>query len=201
MRGILRIIPIIFFGWASIALTAEPDPVEQLRLTTNQILSEITAQNDELANSPDRFYQLLENIVLPQFDFVRISRLVLGKNWRRATRRERINFTREFREFLVRTYATALLNYRGQEIRYFPYRQLPEATKITIKTEVSENGAPPIPINYHLYRSKDKWKIYDVVIDGVSLVSNYRSSFSAQIRRSSLSDLTVQLAERNRPQR
>ena len=169
-----------------------------MKETADLILAEVVSLKKELDQSPEKIYQLVEHIVLPRFDFPRMSRLVLGKYWKRAKESEKEAFIAAFRELLVRTYTTALLNYSGQEIEYLPFRQVEDATNVTVSTMVSEAGAIPVPINYRLHLDGDDWKVYDVVIDGVSLVSNYRTSFASQIRRHKLPGLINKLELRNK---
>ena len=103
----------------------------------------------------------------------------------------------EFRQLLVRVYAKALLNYSGQKIRYLPLRAGRRAGEVTVHTEVREAGGPPIPVNYRLYLKNGAWKVYDISIDGISLVANYRSSFAAEIRRKGVDSLIETLKARN----
>ena len=177
---------------------AATDPLNLVRETSDRCLSEILSRKAELTETPGKIYSLVDSIVLPRFDFDRMSRLVLGKYWRQATEQEKLAFVREFRELLVRTYGTALLQFSGQEIKYLPMRLAPGATDVTVNTEVKNPGAPAVPIDYSLYLTEDDWKVYDVSIDGVSLVSNYRTSFNAEIRRYKLAGLIQKLVERNR---
>ncbi|MEJ1353152.1 MAG: ABC transporter substrate-binding protein [Candidatus Sedimenticola sp. (ex Thyasira tokunagai)] len=193
-------------GWFSLLLllfalqpaTAATEPNTIVKETADRILAEVVSMRQELDESPGRIYPLVEHILLPRFDFVRMSRLVLGKHWRRAGAEEKEAFTRAFRELLVRTYTTALLNYSGQEINYLPMRAMADATEVTVNTEVSSAGAPPVPINYKLHLVDDEWKVFDVVIDGISLVSNYRTNFASEIRRRKLSGLIGRLEARNK---
>jgi phospholipid transport system substrate-binding protein len=176
---------------------AHEDPLELVKSTSERVLAEVRDHKQELNESPGRIYPMVEEIVLPRFDFQRMSQLVLGKHWRRAKPDQRKAFVVEFRELLVRTYATALLNYSGQEIEYPPIQWKPEDGRVMVKTLLRENGAPPLPIDYKLYLKDGEWKVYDVVIDNLSLVSNYRSNYSSKIRRHGLSGLIKMLAERN----
>ncbi|MEJ1416090.1 MAG: ABC transporter substrate-binding protein [Candidatus Sedimenticola sp. (ex Thyasira tokunagai)] len=193
-------------GWFSLLLllfalqpaTAATEPNTIVKETADRILAEVVSMRQELDESPGRIYPLVEHILLPRFDFVRMSRLVLGKHWRRAGAEEKEAFTRAFRELLVRTYTTALLNYSGQEINYLPMRAMADATEVTVNTEVSSAGAAPVPINYKLHLVDDEWKVFDVVIDGISLVSNYRTNFASEIRRRKLSGLIGRLEARNK---
>ncbi len=176
---------------------AVQSPLELIRDTADQVLAEVVSKKLELARAPGRIYGLVEDKVLPGFDFTRMSRLVLGNYWRRATPVQKSAFETAFRELLVRTYATALLNYSDQAITYLPMRQSEDATHVTVATLVNDASSPSVPINYKLYLKQEEWKVYDVTIDGVSLVSNYRSSFTAQIRRYKLDGLIRNLEKRN----
>lgn len=188
--------------WLVVLLLSTPTvwatmPEEIVRQTSDQMLAELTHRKQELQASPGKIYDLVEHVVLPRFDFQRMSRLVLGKYWPRASDSEKSSFVNAFREMLVRTYATALLNYSGQEIVYLPVQRNASSDEVTVNTQVQSSGALPIPIDYRLYRDGDDWKVFDVSIDGISLVSNYRSSFASQIRRHKLSGLIQKLEQRN----
>ncbi len=172
-------------------------PAELVRQTSEQVLSEVRANKEALEADTSKIFALVEQTVLPRFDFERMSRLVLGRYWPDASDVQKQAFTNEFSELLVRTYATALLNYSGQEIKYSPVNAPEGAEEVRVNTEVSEAGGPPIPINYSLYDTGETWKVFDVTIDGVSLVSNYRSSFASQIRRYGLDGLIAKIKERN----
>jgi len=173
------------------------DPQELVKKTTEQVLAEVTAKKQELTDNPGRIYPLVDGILLPRFDFYQISRLVLGKHWKQASNTEKKSFIKEFRELLVRTYATALLSYSGQEIKYPPMESKPGAKKVKVKTKVNNQGAGAVPIDYSLYLNKDEWKVYDVIIDGVSLVSTYRTNFNSEIRRNKLSGLISNIKLKN----
>ena len=176
---------------------ASPSPETVVRETSDQVLSEVVSRKQELQAQPGKIYQLVEHIVLPRFDFQYMSQLVLGKYWPRAQADEKEAFVHAFRELLVRTYATALLSYSGQDIVYLPTRESSKSDESMINTQVQEPGAPAIPINYRLHQKDGEWLVFDVSIDGVSLVSNYRSSFASQIRRYKLSGLIQKLEQRN----
>jgi phospholipid transport system substrate-binding protein len=178
-------------------VAAQQDPLEVVKSTSEKVLAEVQGRKKELNKSPGKIYPLVEEIVLPRFDFQRMSQLVLGKHWRRAKPEQRKAFVMQFRELLVRTYATALLNYSGQQIEYPPIQWKLEDGRVMVKTVLRENGAPPLPIDYKLYLKDGEWKVYDVVIDNLSLVSNYRSNYSSKIRRYKLDGLIKMLAERN----
>lgn len=184
--------------FAPAALAAVEDPQELVRQTANKVLADVTAKKEQLENNPKQILALVERTVAPHFDFQAMTRLALGRYWRQASDDQQNRLSNEFKDLLVRTYGSALLGYSGQEIQYQPVFGQSDAERVTIPTRVTQRGAPPIPIDYRLHRSNGKWKVYDVVIDGVSLVTNYRSSFSSEVRRGGIEGLIETLAERNR---
>ena len=177
---------------------AAPDPVLFLRDTADYVIEQVKTRRAELEQDSSKIYMLVEARVVPHFDFYTMSRAALGRHWGKATESQRQQLTREFQELLVRTYALSLLNYAGEEIEYLPFRGDPDAQRILVNTRVKPPNGPPIPINYRLLRERDSWLIYDVIIDGISLVSNYRSSFSTEVGRNGIDGLIATLAERNR---
>lgn len=182
-------------GRGSAGETAAHDLV---RTTSVEVQKVLQQRYDELEKQPGQIYEVVEQYILPHFDFERMSQLVLGKNWRAASPEERRQFVDEFRLLLVRTYATAMLKYSDQKINYLPYRGKTQDSKVVVQTEVETAGGQPIPIDYMLYRKGDEWKVYDVKIDNVSLVVNYRGTFSTEIRTvGSVSGLIDKLHERN----
>jgi phospholipid transport system substrate-binding protein len=166
--------------------------------TADQMLSKLRAERQVIDQHPGRIYDLVNEIVLPHFDFERMSSWVLGKYWRSATPDQRNRFVEEFRNLLVRTYAKSLSSYQDNKITYLPLRATPQDTDVKVRTEVDQPGGFPIPIDYSLYLKGDEWKVYDVTIDGVSLVTNYRTTFANQIRQDGLDKLIATLADRNK---
>jgi len=159
-------------------------PRQVVQETADKVLSEVTARKDELDADSSLIYPLVEKTVVPHFDFARMARSAMGRFWRNASSQQQRRIVAEFQELLVLTYATALLNYSGQEIEYPPMRVADGAIKVLVPTKVRGAGGPPIPINYRLRMTGDgMWLVYDVVIDSVSLVTNYRSSFAREIQK------------------
>jgi phospholipid transport system substrate-binding protein len=184
---------------SSFAVAAIEHPQDMVRATGDKVMAELTARKAELEANPDRIYPLVESTVLPHFDFRQMSQSALGRFWRDATEEQKERLTVEFRELLVRTYATALLGYTDQAIEYLPVQYRPGDTQVLIPTRVSSAGAPPVPVNYRLkLDDSSRWLVYDVVIDGVSLVTNYRSQFAAVVRRDGIDGLIGTLATKNR---
>ncbi|WP_456408106.1 MlaC/ttg2D family ABC transporter substrate-binding protein [Thiolapillus sp.] len=178
---------------------AQPQPVELIRSTADYVLEQVRSRKAELEKDSSGIYDLVQQKVLPHFDFRIMSRGALGKHWRKASEEQKTKLAKEFQELLVRTYATTLLNYSDQEIEYLPFRGKPDDKRVTVSTRVHNGGAPPVPINYRLYRqSNGEWKIYDVVVDGVSLVSNYRGSFAREVKKGGIDGLISSLQAHNR---
>lgn len=175
-----------------------PDMASALvRDTAERMLKVLEKRRSELETTPGLIYALVNEIVAPNFDFERITRYAMGRYWRNADAGQKASMVNEFRQMLVRTYAKALLNYSGQEILYLPLHPGRRAGEVTVHTEVREAGGPRIPIDYRLYLKGGAWKVYDITIDGVSLVANYRSSFATEIRRNGIDGLIDTLRARN----
>ena len=189
----------ILMAWAlSTSVWAFDDPKAMIKATADKVLSEVTLHKDELEKDLSGLYVLVQEAVVPNTDFYRMSQVAMGRYWRRADEEQRQKIAHEFREMLVRTYATALLNYSGEQIEYLPVRSQPGDKEVMVPTRINlQGGGPAVPIHYRVYLAEDGWKLYDVVIDGVSLVANYRSSFASQIRRGGVDGLIQQLAQRN----
>jgi phospholipid transport system substrate-binding protein len=173
-------------------------PQDLVRETSEQVLARLRADREALKKNPRRLDDLIQELVIPHFDFERMARLVVGKNWRQATPDQRKRFVQEFRTLLVRTYGTSLLQYTDEKIRYEPLRADTGATDISVNTTILRSAGPPIPVQYSLSFSGTDWKVYDVVIDGVSLVITYRGSFADQVRKGGFESLIDQVAEKNR---
>lgn len=190
--------------WLWIALLAlpaaaqEPEPQKLVRQTADYVLSQVRARKAELEKDPSGLYQLVHEQVIPHFDFRLMTRAAMGRYWRRASESQRRRLVAAFREMLVRTYATMLLGYSDERIQYLPFRGKPGDKRVVVRTKVfTKDGAPPVPIDYRLYRKNGQWKVYDVVVDGVSLVSNYRSTFAEQIRKGGIDGLIEALERHN----
>ena len=174
--------------------TSAYDLVKQ---TSGRMIEALKNKSDELNKNPQLIYDLVDEIVLPHFDFEHMSRLVLGKYWNRISEDEKKQFTKEFQLLLVRTYGTAMSDYSDEKISFLPFRSDDNSDDVTVKTEVEQKGAFPIPIDYSLYKTNGEWKVYDVSIDSVSLVVNYRTSFTSEIKQAGITELIKKLRTRN----
>lgn len=177
---------------------ANQTPQMLVQEVSSRMLAKLTAEKETLKTEPARIYALVDEMLLPHFDFEKMSQMVLAKYWRRASIEQRDTFTGEFRALLVRTYAKSLNEYADQEIIYLPFRGKGKTKDVTVRSEIEQPGSFPIPIDYRLHQKSDEWKVFDIVIDGVSLVTNYRSSFAREIRQSNIDGLIKILAKRNK---
>jgi phospholipid transport system substrate-binding protein len=187
------------FNSASVAAEdSMPAPQALVKQATDDMLKALKDNEAELETNPDKIYELVEAILMPHLDFEKMSKLALGKNWRNANDEQRVRFIEEFRLLLVRTYSTAMLEYTDEEIRFLPFRDDLSRKRVTVPMEVLQPGGPSIPMALSLYQNKEEaWKVYDVKIDGISLVTTYRSSFANEIRSGGMDKLIESLAERN----
>ncbi|KRP07063.1 MAG: toluene tolerance protein [Methylophilales bacterium BACL14 MAG-120920-bin58] len=179
-------------------LFANIGPDELVRKTADDVISIIKQDKDIQAGDTNKIYKLAEEKILPNFDFERISRLVLGKAWRTATDDQKTQFKYEFKNLLLRTYAVALSKYKDQKIEYKPLRMKPTDEIVTVKTEIIQSGAQPIDVDYALAKQDNSWLVIDIIIEGVSLVTNYRSQFASEIKRNGMDSLIKELANKNK---
>ena len=163
---------------------------------TEDVLATLRQSKD--AGNTRRVADLVESKVLPHFDFVRMTQLALAVNWRRATPEQQKALTQEFRTLLVRTYSTALSSYRDQAVEFKPLRARPEDAEVTVRTEVKQRGAQPISIDYEMEKTPAGWKVFDVKVGGVSLITTYKDDFASQIREAGVDGLIKTLATKNR---
>ncbi len=203
-------------NWLSVALLsvgllqasvtyAELAPDQMIQGVTDRVLQRLKAEKPQLDAHPERVYgfanELADEFILPHYDFEGMSRWILGRNWRSANDMQRVRFQDEFRHMLVNTYATALLSYSDQEIVFLPYRPDPkDEQRALVRAEFRPAGSPAIPIVYSLHRAGEGWKLYDVAIDGISLVTTYRSGYATEIRNHGMDGLLQKMADKNRSQ-
>jgi len=179
------------------ARAAAESAEEVVRVTADQVIARLTAERELLNSNPSRIYDLVDELVIPHFDFTSMSKWVLGRNWREATQAQQEQFVNEFRTLLVRTYAKALLEYSNEKIIYLPVESNPDSNIVVVKTEIQQPGANKVPIDYSMHVSGGGWKVIDVAVDGISLIATYRGSFASEIRKNGIDSLINKLSERN----
>lgn len=170
-------------------------PEEVIRTSGEKMLSTVVERRAELETQPELIYRLVDDILLPHMDFETMSQLALGPSWREATVKQRKRFTEEFRNLLVRTYATAWLAYDDQTIEYLPTQPSSRPDRATVKVRLIERSGEKTLLSYALRLRDGAWKVYNLAIDGVSLLTNYRATFTTRVRSVGLDALIEELRE------
>jgi phospholipid transport system substrate-binding protein len=190
----------ILLAAVALATTAQAQeaPDAMVKRVSQDMLATIKGDPLIQAGNEARIREVIEAKLLPNFDFMRMTALAMGKNWRAASPEQQKRLADEFKTLLVRTYSGALNKYRDETIDYKPLRMGPADTDVTVRTLVMKAGGAPVQIDYNLEKLAEGWKAYDVVIGGVSLVTNYRDEFNEQVKNGGVDGLIKTLADRNR---
>ena len=172
-------------------------PDELVKTTSEEVLTIVRSDPDIAAGNTSKIIDIVEAKVLAHFDFARMTRLAVGKNWRNASDPQREALTNGFRTLLVRTYAVALAQFRDRAVDYRPLNKAPNGPDVMVHTTVATPQGKPINMDYRMGAVGEDWKVYDVLVDGVSLVINYRSSFDATVSEKGIDGLVALLEEKN----
>lgn len=193
--GALTAIVVVLFSHPGFASDQAPDTL--LRKISDDVLEIVRNDKALQAGDVSRAIELIETRVLPNFNFKRMTQLAVGRNWRLASAAQQTTLTAEFRTLLVRTYSKALTQYRDQTIVVKPLALQGNPTDVRVKTEVQQPGAKAITLDYFLEKVESGWKVYDIEVGGVSLVTNYRDSFATEVKNSGIDGLIASLKEKN----
>jgi phospholipid transport system substrate-binding protein len=185
-------------GLAAGTALAQEAPDAMVKRVSQEVLQIIRTDPKVQAGDQARIREVIETKLLSNFDFERMTALAMGRNWRQASPDQQKQLTNEFRTLLVRTYSGALSQYRDQQMDYKPLRAEANATDVTVRTEVIRAGQAPVQIDYGMTKTPSGWKAYDVVVGGISLVTNYRDEFNEQIKSGGIDGLIKTLASKNR---
>lgn len=180
---------------------AEAGPREVIEQTTGELLTEVAKDRAAIRDNPDSMQELVERIVVPHVDMQAVGRWMLAQHWRKAPPEQRQRFLEEFRKLIVRTYAAALAEFTdGAKIRYISEQVSEDGTQARVRTHIPLPGnAKPVDISYRLRRDEDgPWKVYDVAVEGVSMVATYRTTLRSRLERAGLDALIEELARKNR---
>jgi phospholipid transport system substrate-binding protein len=179
---------------------AGKSPDQEIRGATEQLQGSIKQHYDEYKRKPETFYGMVDQVVVPHFDQRYIGQVVLGRSWRSASESQRDRFVAAFRNSLVHSYADALLeNYNTVNVTWKPVHLASDATEATVSCELQRKQGAPIQIGFSVHRIDQEWKVYDVVVDGISLAANFRSQFAAEIKKSGLDALIARLEGGGKP--
>lgn len=183
-------------GPAAFAQDVAPDVL--VKSVATEVLEIVRSDKEILAGNQKRIMDLAEEKVLPHFNFARMTALAMGPSWRRATPDQQKRVVEQFRTLLVHTYSSGLAAYRNQTIDYKPLRSKPADTEVIVRSEIRQSGAQAIPIDYNMEKTDSGWKVFDVAIGGVSLVTTYRETFSQEVRANGIDGLINTLVDKNK---
>ena len=173
------------------------EPQQVIQDISDNLQQVLMRDSERVANEPGYIFQVADEILIPRVDFDKVSSLVLGKHWRRASTEQKHAFAEAFQRLLVRTYSTAFREFKTWEIKHLPLRMKEGAKSIAVRTQVLRPEALPVEVLYRMYRKGGNWMVYDVKIEGISLVTNYRSSFSKEIRKGGMDRLIQRITDLN----
>src|SRR3954471_23751883 len=170
-----------------------------VKTVTLEVVDLIAKDKEIQSGNRAKLIELISGKVLPHFNFPAMTALAMGQSWNKATPDQKKRLTEEFRTLLVRTYASALAAYSDQKLDFRPLRAKPTDTDVTVNVRVLQPGAQPVPIDYNMEKTSSGWKVYDVMVGGVSLVANYRTEFNNAVREAGIEGLIKNLQTKNRP--
>ncbi len=204
MQGWLLSLFLIFWLALPSVQAEEQTPDLLIKDLTDQILDQLLLEEESMKLDPAHTQQvarmLVDELIIPHIDMKLMSRWIVGKSWRKATAQQRQQFMDEFTGMLIRTYAGALIEFRGKSVTFKPFHHDPKRKDAVVRAEFFDgSGAPPIPVLFRVRRDRQgEWKVFDFIVDGISLVKNYRSSFAAEIRKVGFDGLIRRLSTHNR---
>lgn len=182
----------------SVAGAEEIAPDVLIKNVSGEVLTILRQDKDIQNGNTQRVIQLVEQKVLPHFNFAHMTQLAVGKDWNKANPEQKKLLTNEFRNLLVRTYSSALTAYKNQTIDVKPLKAQPADSDLTVKTLINQANGKPITIDYSVEKQADGWKVYDVVVAGASLVTNYRSTFAQEVSNGGIDGLVKALVAKNK---
>jgi phospholipid transport system substrate-binding protein len=188
---------LFFIGGAALAQDSEPEAL--VKKITDEVLAAVKSDKDLAAGDRQKAVKLAEEKILPHVDFEEATRLAVGRGWKEATPEQRKKLVEAFRSMLVRTYSNAIGTYEGQTMKVQPSRVKPGETDATVRNQFMRPGAKPVVVDYSMRKTDSGWKIYDIVVEGVSLVLTYRSEFDAVVKQDGIDGLIKRLAQKNTP--
>ena len=194
----MKYLQLLLLLFISPVIAQETAPDALVKVITQEVIAVIKQDKDIQAGNARKVRELVDSKVIPHFNFVRMAQLAVAVNWRKASVDQQKALTQEFRTLLVRTYSSALSSYRDQVIEIKPLRARAEDTEVTVKSEVKQKGTQPVIIDYEMEKTSAGWKVFDVKVAGVSLITTYKEDFANQVREAGLDGLIKTLAAKNR---
>ena len=193
-----KLIVLVFAALFATLVLAQEAPDVLVKRVTEEVL-DIVRQDKNIQNGDSRkAIELVDAKVIPHFNFAHMTALALGKEWRKASPQQQQQLTAEFKTLLVRTYSNALTSYKNQRVIFKPFRMNPGDSDVQVRTEVDQPGNKPVQLDYNLEKLDAGWKVYDVNVAGISLVTNYREQFGQEIRNGGIDGLIKTVAAKNK---
>ncbi len=185
---------VLVMAWSAVATAGPPAPDKLAKQVTDELLERIKNEREQLKDNDEALRELVNDLLMPHVDTVYVARVVLGRHWRSADEEQRRRFIAAFRDSLIRSYAAGLLAYDDQEIRFLPLRDDPAEGDVRVRMEFVPREAPVLPVTFRMHqRGSEDWRVYDVVVENISLVTNFRGAFDSEIRRNGLDELIAKL--------
>jgi len=199
INRIIFILSLSILSALSFSAFAVSSPLDMLKPTSDQMLSELSVNKTTLKSDPHKVFDIVHRILLPHVDMNTMARSVVGRaEWNSASTQEHQAFTTQFTELLIRTYAAALASYTNQSVEFFPVRGgYANQNQVQVQSQIVQPGGPPIPMSYRLLLEGNQWKVIDFSVDNVSIVQNFRAQFAADLTQGGLSHLTQKLTQHN----
>ncbi len=198
-RTFAQLCCVLLLSVASGARAEMPDPDALIKNTVREVLEIVRNDKDLRSGNQKKMLELVDAKVLPHFDFERMTKLAVGKSWRTATPEQKQALMSEFRILLVRTYTKAFTSYRDQVVEVKPIKLDAAATELTVKTAIIKPGSQqPVLVDYDMEKTPSGWKVYDLTVEGVSLVTSYRGTFADQVQQSGIDGLIKTLVDKNK---
>jgi phospholipid transport system substrate-binding protein len=196
-----KILAFVVAALVALPAMAQQDlkPDQLVQQVTNEVLASIKSDKQLAAGDKQKALALAEEKVLPHVDFEEATRLAVGRSWREASPEQKKQLVAEFRKMLVRTYSNAIQAYQGQTLKVLPSRGKQSDDDTTVRTQFVRAGGQPLPIEFQMRKTGQGWKIYDIAVEGVSLVLTYRSEFDAVVKQSGIDGLIKRIAQKNEP--
>lgn len=198
MQKIIKYLFLLCFYCSTMVQAQVVAPDVLAKTVTEEVLAVIRADKDIQSGNQKKVLELVEAKVLPHFSFPRMTQLAMGRNWRDATPEQQKKMVGEFRSLLVRTYTTAFTQYKNQTVDYKPLRAAAGDSEVVVQSLIKQNSGPPVAVDYSMEKTETGWKVYNMKIEGISLIENYRNTFNAEIQKHGVDGLIASLATKNR---
>jgi len=193
-----KILVFLFAAFVSTGILAQEAPDVLIKKVTDEVLEIVRNDKDIQNGDTHKAIALVDAQILPHFNFPHMTALAVGKDWRKATAEQQQRLTAEFKTLLVRTYSNALTGYRDQKVKFKPVKIGAADTDVLIRSEIQQSGSKPVQLDYSMEKLESGWKVYDVTVAGISLVTNYREQFGQEIRNGGVDGLIQSIAAKNK---